>query len=79
VDSYTDEHYNVSLFIDKDGSPKIERIYGNPESEYTTTLALRRSPKCLSELQGPLKVSVKAESFSETEEKNPQGLFRLFH
>jgi hypothetical protein len=57
VDSYTDEHYNVSLSIDKDGSPKIERIYGNQrlselqgalkvsESEYTTTLALRRPPK----------------------------------
>jgi hypothetical protein len=29
VDSYTDEHYDVSLSIDKDGSPKIERIYGN--------------------------------------------------
>jgi hypothetical protein len=29
VDSYTDEHYDVTLSIDKDGSPKIERIYGN--------------------------------------------------
>ncbi|VVH59726.1 hypothetical protein BSPCLSOX_1185, partial [uncultured Gammaproteobacteria bacterium] len=53
VDSYTDEHYDVSLSIDKDGSPKIERIYGNQR---------------LSELQGALKVFVKAESFSETEE-----------
>ncbi|VVH55911.1 hypothetical protein BSPCLSOX_1186, partial [uncultured Gammaproteobacteria bacterium] len=53
VDSYTDEHYDVSLSIDKDGSPKIERIYGN---------------KRLSELKGPLKVFVKAESFSETEQ-----------
>jgi hypothetical protein len=34
VDSYTDEHYDVSLSIDKDGKPKIERIYG------TLTLAL---------------------------------------
>jgi hypothetical protein len=25
VDSYTDEHYDVSLSIDKDGKPKIER------------------------------------------------------
>jgi hypothetical protein len=40
VDSYTDEHYDVSLSIDKDGSPKIERIYGNQR---------------LSELQGALK------------------------
>jgi hypothetical protein len=43
VDSYTDEHYDVSLSIDKDGSPKIERIYGNQR---------------LSELQGALKVFV---------------------
>jgi hypothetical protein len=45
VDSYTDEHYDVSLSIDKDGKPKIERIYGN---------------KRLSELKGALKVFVKA-------------------
>ncbi|VVH64982.1 hypothetical protein BSPLISOX_1104, partial [uncultured Gammaproteobacteria bacterium] len=53
VDSYTDEHYDVSLSIDTDGSPKIERIYGNQR---------------LSELQGALKVFVKAEGLSETEE-----------
>ncbi|VVM19860.1 hypothetical protein BSPWISOXPB_8672 [uncultured Gammaproteobacteria bacterium] len=53
VDSYTDEHYDVTLSVGDDGKPKIERIYGN---------------KRLSELQGPLKVFVKAESFSETEE-----------
>jgi hypothetical protein len=41
VDSYTDEHYDVSLSIDKDGKPKIERIYGN---------------KRLGELKGALKV-----------------------
>jgi hypothetical protein len=29
VDSYTDEHYDITLSIDKDGKPKIERIYGN--------------------------------------------------
>ncbi|VVH65482.1 hypothetical protein BSPLISOX_1238, partial [uncultured Gammaproteobacteria bacterium] len=52
VDSYTDEHYDVSLSIDKDGSPKIERIYGNQR---------------LSELKGALKVFVKAEGWDETE------------
>jgi hypothetical protein len=46
VDSYTDEHYDVSLSIDKDGKPKIERIYGNQR---------------LGELQGVLKVFVKAD------------------
>jgi hypothetical protein len=44
VDSYTDEHYNVTLSIDKDGRPKIERIYGNQR---------------LSDLKGALKVFVK--------------------
>jgi hypothetical protein len=53
VDSYTDEHYDVTLSIDTDGKPKIERIYGN---------------KRLSELKGALKVFVKAEGFSETEQ-----------
>ncbi|VVH63126.1 hypothetical protein BSPWISOX_2656, partial [uncultured Gammaproteobacteria bacterium] len=52
VDSYTDEHYDVTLSIDKDGSPKIERIYGNQR---------------LSELKGALKVFVKAEGWDETE------------
>jgi hypothetical protein len=41
VDSYTDEHYNVTLSIDKDGRPKIERIYGNQR---------------LSDLKGALKI-----------------------
>jgi hypothetical protein len=41
------EHYDVSLSIDKDGKPKIERIYGN---------------KRLGELKGALKVFVKAEA-----------------
>jgi hypothetical protein len=29
VDSYTDEHYDVTLSVGDDGKPKIERIYGN--------------------------------------------------
>jgi hypothetical protein len=53
ISCYTDEHYDVSLSIDKDGKPKIERIYGN---------------KRLGELKGALKVFVKAEGFSETEQ-----------
>jgi hypothetical protein len=46
VDSYTDEHYDITLSIDKDGKPKIERIYGN---------------KRLSDLKGALKVFVKGD------------------
>ncbi|VVH51043.1 hypothetical protein BPUTSESOX_355, partial [uncultured Gammaproteobacteria bacterium] len=53
VDSYTDEHYDVSLSINEDGSPKIERIYGNKE---------------IGELQGKLKVYVYAKGFDETKE-----------
>jgi hypothetical protein len=40
VDSYTDEHYDVSLSIDKDGKPKIERIYGNKRLIYQIYLNL---------------------------------------
>jgi hypothetical protein len=29
VDSYTDEHYDLVLSANEDGTPKIERIYGN--------------------------------------------------
>jgi hypothetical protein len=61
VDSYTDEHYDVTLSIDTDGKPKIERIYGN---------------KRLSELKGALKVFVKAEGLSETEEMLHQFSYR---
>ncbi|WP_202784741.1 C80 family cysteine peptidase, partial [Bathymodiolus thermophilus thioautotrophic gill symbiont] len=53
VDSYTDEHYDVSLSINEDGSPKIERIYGN---------------KKIADLQGKLKVYVHAKGFDETNE-----------
>ncbi|VVH52687.1 hypothetical protein BPUTSESOX_354, partial [uncultured Gammaproteobacteria bacterium] len=53
VDSYTDERYDVSLSINEDGSPKIERIYGNKE---------------IGELQGKLKVYVHAKGFDETEQ-----------
>jgi hypothetical protein len=41
VDSYTDEHYDLVLSANEDGTPKIERIYGN---------------KLISELKGGLKV-----------------------
>jgi hypothetical protein len=46
-------HHNTCIKAFKDGKPKIERIYGN---------------KRLGELKGALKVFVKAEGFSETEQ-----------
>jgi hypothetical protein len=49
----------VCLSIDKDGSPKIERIYGNQR---------------LSELKGALKVFVKAEGWDETEKMTSASL-----
>ncbi|CAB5500118.1 hypothetical protein THERMOT_1176, partial [Bathymodiolus thermophilus thioautotrophic gill symbiont] len=52
VDSYTDEHYDVVLSVDKDGAPKIERTYGD---------------KHINELQGNLKIHVKAGNFDETQ------------
>jgi hypothetical protein len=48
VDSYTDEHYDLVLSANEDGTPKIERIYGN---------------KLISELKGGLKVHIKATDF----------------
>ncbi|WP_202753113.1 C80 family cysteine peptidase, partial [Bathymodiolus thermophilus thioautotrophic gill symbiont] len=66
VDSYLDEHYDVILSVDEDGTPKIENIYGN---------------KAIHELQGKLKIRVKAGSFDATksalqqfENKLPSGV-----
>jgi 23S rRNA pseudoU1915 N3-methylase RlmH len=53
VDSYTDEHYDLVLSANEDGTPKIERIYGN---------------KLIDELQGGLKIHVKAADFNEAKE-----------
>jgi hypothetical protein len=38
VDSYTDEHYDVSLSIDKDGKPKIERTGNQTDFPYAKIL-----------------------------------------
>jgi hypothetical protein len=53
VDSYTDEHYDLFLSANEDGRPNIERMYGH---------------KLISELQGELKVHVKAADFGKAQE-----------